>query len=413
VKYRVAGLLFCMLWVVLAGEAALADEEGVAAAKEAASPEAGEATQEDPEYRKFSEYMDEHVKVMLGAGLRTSVRLTEKGAPNGHHYSNAVNLDNARFYVSGKALDYIGFEFNTEIDSEEPGAEDIEVLDAVVKFEFDDLFNVWGGRLLPPSDRSNLDGPYYLSVYDFPFVQAYPSIFAGRDNGVAVWGQVGEGQFKWQGGVFEGTDGPPNAKDHLMWAGRLVLNLLDPEPGYYNASTYYGAKDVLAIGVSGMVQEDAVGTTDDPKNFFGFNLDVLFEKKLEKEVIGDISGLTDGVVTLEGAYYVYDDDDLDEEDPALTPFGNPNRQGQSFLVLAAFLFPGQFGAGLLQGQFQPYFRFQEYDRSSNIGLKTGVEGGVNYVINGHNARLSLFYQNLDAYSAGGIDSVALGGQFQF
>ena len=27
-----------------------------------------------------------------------------------------------------------------------------------------------------------------------------------------------------------------------------MVDVLDPEPGYYNSSTYYGTKDVLAFG---------------------------------------------------------------------------------------------------------------------------------------------------------------------
>lgn len=73
------------------------------------------------------------------------------------------------------------FEFNTEKDADD----DIRVLDGIAKFQFNDLVNIRAGRLLPPSDRSNLSGPYYLNAVDYPFVQNYPAIFAGRDNGAA------------------------------------------------------------------------------------------------------------------------------------------------------------------------------------------------------------------------------------
>ena len=46
---------------------------------------------------------------------------------------------------------------------------------------------------------------------------------------------------------------------HPMYAGRLVANLLDPEPGYYNQSAYHGEKDILAIGVGGQYQKGRVG----------------------------------------------------------------------------------------------------------------------------------------------------------
>ena len=384
------------------------------------SPE--EPSPEDPDYKTLSDYLDDHFKVKLGAGIRTSIRATEDSAPDGDTFSKDFNLDNARLYVSGKALDYIGFEFNSEIVSDEGGAEDFEVLDAVIKFEPHEFFNIWAGRFLPPSDRSNLSGPFYLNAYDFPFVQAFPAKFAGRDNGVATWGQLDGGKFKWQAGVFEGSNGAVNKQDNPLFSGRLVLNLLDPEPGYYNASTYYGAKDILAIGVTGMFQENSVGTLDaggdvrESNNFTGFNIDVLFEKKLGSDTL-DIPFLTDGVVTLEGAYYLYDDDDLDEDAQNLllgeTVSGDRNRQGESFLVLGSFLFPQEIGAGVVRGRLQPYFRYQKYDRSSNTGLEAVIEPGINYILDGHNARISAFYQNLDVQNGSSSDSFVLAGQFQF
>merc|ERR1711964_49924 len=88
----------------------------------------------------------------------------------------------------------------------------------------------------------------------------------GRDDGVAIWGQWGGGAVKYQVGWFEGINGASNEtlpitganpSDDLMFSARLTVNLLDPEPGYYNQSTYYGDKDILAIGAAVMHQNDA------------------------------------------------------------------------------------------------------------------------------------------------------------
>src|ERR1041384_5777303 len=122
----------------------------------------------------------------------------------------------------------------------------IHVLDAVAQFEPSELFNVWMGRFLPPSDRANLSGPYYQNAWNYPgTVNGFPSIYAGRDDGVAAWGQTGGGKFKYQAGVF--TVDPSVVIGDAIFAARAVYNFLDPEPGYYNSSTYYGAKDILAV----------------------------------------------------------------------------------------------------------------------------------------------------------------------
>ncbi|HLG22394.1 MAG TPA: porin, partial [Candidatus Manganitrophaceae bacterium] len=250
--------------------------------------------------------IDDDRSVSVGMGLRSSFNMIEDAAPNGEDRSKDFALDNFRFYLSGQLHKGIAFEFNTDYDTAPAGTEDIRVLDGVLKFGFNDYVNIWVGRFLPPSDRSNLSGPYYLNSWDFPFVQMYPAVFAGRDDGAALFGQIGGGMFKYQVGAFEGlgdTTGGPNQKDNLLYAGRLTLNLWDPEPGYYNSSTYYGAKNVLAIGLAAMNQTDAVGTAAAPGDFKGWNVDLLVERNLGSA----------GVATLEGAYYDYDNDGLAAE----------------------------------------------------------------------------------------------------
>lgn len=306
----------------------------------------------------------------IGAGLRTSFSAVEDAAPNGDDYSKDFEVENMRLYLGAQVHENIKLTFNTERDAgNDDGA---RVLDAIAQFEFSDTFNVWIGRLLPPSDRSNLNGPFYLNTWDFPFVQAYPAEFAGRDDGVAVWGQTGGGKFKYQAGLFEGREGGPNDSDSLLFAGRLTYNFWDPEPGYYNSSTYYGDKDVLAVGVVLMTQADGAGTSaEDQGDFTGFSVDFLFEKKL--------SG--GGVPTFEAAFYDYDLDDV--ADPVLT-------EGSSFFVLGSYLFPGKVGVG----QLQPHARYQNFDRDQG-GERERIELGLSYVMNGHNARLTGILANED------------------
>ena len=232
-------------------------------------------------------------------------------------------------------------------------------------------------------------------------MQAYPAIFAGRDNGAAVWGQIDGGKFKYQVGAFEGrnsrtnSDTNPNDEDNLLFAGRLTLNLLDPEPGYYTSSTYYGKKDILAIGIAGMYQASGAGGTT-PGDFTGWNADFLFEKKLANGAVASI----------EAAYYDYDLDD--KVDLSLT-------QGNSYLVMGSYLVPQKFG----WGQIQPYVRYQNFNRDQtnavgNRGVHERFEGGLNYIIDGHNARISTLYYVDDAGPGSkGLGTFKVGLQLQF
>lgn len=194
--------------------------------------------------------IDKDKWVKVGAGLRTSFRSREAASADGSH-ANDFNIDNARLYFSGQGHPLFGFELNTDINNAQgwdvPGstvggesfnAGEMRILDAVIKMKLTDSVNLWAGRFLPPSDRSNLSGPFYLNSWLFPYTQfGYNNIFQGRDDGAALWGQRGDGAFKWQFGVFDGENsGGPTAighpeTDNLQFNGRVVLNLLDPEPG--------------------------------------------------------------------------------------------------------------------------------------------------------------------------------------
>jgi len=370
--------------------------------------------------------------VKLGVGLRTSFRSRE-GAGFGGSHDNDFNVDNARIYLSGQGHPLIGFELNTDINNaqgwdihnnafggESLVAGEMRILDAVIKLKLTDDINLWAGRFLPPSDRSNLSGPFYLNAWLFPYTQfGYNNIFQGRDDGAALWGQTGEGAFKWQIGLFDGENsgapfpiGHPR-NDSLMVCGRVVANLLDPEPGYYNQSTYYGEKDILALGASFMHRPDAmIGPAGFPttSDYTAWNLDFLFEQQLENC----------GVVSLEAAYYDFDDHGgtAASGGPVQNPtsiFGDfANRQGTSWFALASYLCPNNVKIGNLCGRFQVMTRYQQYDHDAVAfaagGRSDQLDFQINYIMEGHNARLTALWTTHDsAAGPGGNNNDTQGG----
>lgn len=357
-------------------------------------------------------------KWTAGGGLRTSWNFIENNSPNGVRWSNDLNLDNVRLFFSGQACDYLGLTINADInnaqgfDDPTDGFEDageFRVLDAIVKYEPGDLFNVWMGRFNLPIDRQNISGPYYINAWSFPYAAlGYTDLFQGRDDGVAVWGQVGGGIFKYQAGVFKGIEGAPNVDDHVMIAGRATLNLLDPEPGYYTQSTYHGEKDILAFGLAFQQQADAFVA--------GFShtiwsLDVLFEMGLGVDNSA-------GVITLEADYFD------DREDDAVSAVTVPQfRQGTSYLLYAGYMLPWKMGSGILRGQLRPFVRYQDYDRSAFAAAPAFTAGntarwqydvGADYVIDGHNARLVLVLENRETGPGSmWLDAIRIGAQVQY
>jgi len=261
--------------------------------------------------------------------------------------------------------------FNTEYDG---ATNKIGVLDAVGRFEFSPHFNIWAGRVLPPSDRANLAGPYFNNhwgVYSDGIQNGHPSVFQGRDNGVVYWGDFAQKVLKISAGAFDGqsADGKPG----VIGAFRAQLDFWDKEDGYYLNSTYYGDKNLLTLGGATQVQSGATATT----------IDFVMERKLANM----------GVVTVEGEYANYNR--LGGYDPRY-----PKSQGE--YGLASYIFPKAVGPGKIQllGKYAK----ADFTRGAlpSYNQKT-TEVNLNYLIKEFNARVMTFFKNT-AFNHGKPDS---------
>ncbi len=321
-------------------------------------------------------------EVSVGGGMRTSFTSTD--FDDGDSFSD-FSLNSARLYISGKAYENIGFMFNTEYNSND---EEIRVIDAAAQFSFaDGKHNVWVGRFLPPSDRANLYGPYYSShwgVYQDGVQDGYPFETEGRDDGIMYWGQYDKVKFSI--GAFD-VSGLTTGDSDTLIASRVQVDFWDPEGGYYLNGTYYGEKDLLAIGLAAQTADAGDA----------YSLDFLLEKKLGNS----------GVVTLEAQYAMYDG-----LGGYPSPAEGPYEKSDGFYVLGAYLFPGEAGPGKVQvlGKFgQATYDFFGTDVDQDT-----LELNVNYLINTFNARISLFYldKSFDPNVGGDSSTIGLGLQIQ-
>ena len=342
-------------------------------------------------------------RVKVGFGIRTSFTSREVGR------TRDFGLDNARIFLSGKISDKISAFLHTDInnaqgwsfagDGSDPAGngDGLRILDAAIDYKLFDQVSVMAGRFLPATDRSNLSGPMFINAWEFPFVQhrnGYYDIFQGRDDGVTLYGDTGDDvQLKWSVGVFEGHNNV--AGDDDVWlVARAVLNFLDREDSYFNQSTYYGEKDIAAVGFTFSNQDDAHGAGLD---YTSWSLDFLYERPLD-------SG---GVITAEAAYYDRDDDNATD--------GN-GLQGEGYFILGSYLFADSLSIGNLEGRLQPSIRYQESDLAvATTGAKEHqVDYSLNYIIHGHSARVSLIFQDINV--AGGAEdqqNLIIGGQVRF
>lgn len=366
----------------------------------------------DPAGFKFTWGPDKWAKV--GAAVRSSFNSSTYPAPGvGGNY---FTIDNARLLTSGQVTKYVGFELNSDVSLSQsltPSALTVpstfDLLDAIVKVEASDLVNVWVGQFLPPSDRSNIDGPFFINGWDFPFVSNYPAIFQGRQIGAAYWGQYNGGMLKWSVGAFNGSggtlqspytnppDSPPGPNNNIRLDARVTLNFLDPEPGYYHQSSYYGEKEILAVGFAMQTQHNAYGTAANPVNFTGVSVDALYETKFENNT----------VLTLEGAYYHFNDQDL----------VTSSQQGESGFVYAGVMLPYVTEVGPIRGRWRPFVRYQQYNhdfQAASTGLYSqGLDLGTEFVINGPNARLTAVWSDRDVIGGGTLQIFRLAAQVVF
>jgi hypothetical protein len=146
-------------------------------------------------------------------------------------------------------------------------------------------------------------------------------------------------------------------------AARVQIDFWDKEDGYYLNRTYYGDKNLLAIGGATQIQNGHTATT----------VDFLLERKLGKG----------GAFTIESEYSNYN---------RLGGYDALYAKSQGAFVLASYLFPKPVGVG----KFEILGKYAKAEFTHGItpsyNQKTG-EVNLNYIIKPFNAMIQAFYQD--------------------
>ena len=357
--------------------------------------------------------VDDDQWISIGMGIRTKLSAVQNAQANGSGYGTNFGVDNARVYINGKIHKYVGFTFNTECfncavgggGNQFAGNSNMGLIDAIGKFEFNDLLNLWVGRTLVPGERGELNGPFYHATYEgfkTPFNSAdFSGNFGvggagvyGRDNGAVLWGSILNKHLSYAASVFtglrSGQNFGPNAQGSMLYAGRVTYNFFNIEdnPGYYTSGTYYGtAGHILAIAGGINYQEDGAGSSLAKSDMTVLVADVLWELPLGGK---DMQG---GVITVNGEFKQYSASYNTSVAFANNGAGNGLGdcfcmfRGQSYTMYALYLLPQEIGIG----RFQPYARYTYVDPDQST-TRDEIEFGTNYIISGHYARISAFYQ---------------------
>jgi hypothetical protein len=259
--------------------------------------------------------------------------------------------------------------------------------DAIIGFDIMDEFHIWVGQLLVPVDRANYAGPFFAIPWNYTGAIGFvphegPS---GRNAGLSVWGDLMGGKFKYVLGAFDGG----GDAESVLYSARLQADFIGEEPGYFGNATYFGEKDIVALGLGGQYQKDGEagpdGATDD---YNEFNADLLAEFKLG----------AGAWVTGEAGVYVTGGD-------------YPGFAKTAFYVTAAYATP-KIGVG----NIQPMLRYQM--GSGEGDAKTwSIDAAVSYLIMGPALRLVGNFQHVDTDAGTGTsvkaNSLTLGAQAIF
>jgi hypothetical protein len=220
-----------------------------------------------------------------------------------------------------------------------------------------------GGLMLPPLSRNSLQGAPFLNGLDF-FASTYvhAGVFGSssnsfaRDVGLQARGILPGGLLEYRVGVFQGKRRAPD-EEHVAstngfrLAGRLQLNLLDPEKVYFLRGTWLGEKRLLSF--AGSYDYQYSGTD----SYLAYSFDALL----------DADGVT---AQLE---YIH----RDGGDRVDLPVQH------AFIAEAGYRIP------LLNTS--PIFRVERRAGPDDYVDETLIGGGLSLWAFGHNGNLKIFY----------------------
>lgn len=302
--------------------------------------------------------------------------------------------DNMSLYVQTEYIDDANIT-PLDVTSSNQGSE-FQILDAVMRFKFDNAFRVNVGKFKYNLSRENLEAcEAPLTLDRSLFIRtAYTST---RDTGVAIWGNLFNDMFQYRLDAMEGrkaVSGETAPSSNFRYSARAHLTLLDPENDYGYKGTYLGKKKVATIGAAYQFEpEVAYGDTvtkADKKDYKAWTVDGFVEYPIE--------GV--GTITASAAY---EDVDLDSAYEGANPDAGVigiNGEKNGYYVKAGYMLPN------LPMQF--FARAERWKFANLNGVYDQridwYGGGFNYYFRDQNLKLTFEASSTGFHKAGGTDS---------
>jgi len=356
---------------------------------------------------RIDELFKKH-KLKFGLRLQTWYQYVDDGKRDDKGLNDFM-VRRAYFYFTGQVTPKIGL--FAHIASDRIGQDRLDnssfglgsgiaVRDAWIYLNLHEAFKIQMGRMYIPFTRSfGTESTFALLTIDLPFTQGgvrgapFFTNRVGRDEGLLIWGNPFKGFLQYRVGVFEGVENDDNPDDNLRFAGRVSLNLLEPEKSWFNKGTYLGKKKVLAIGAGFDFQEDLTLSGKQDRDNLSWTVDFFLDHP-----VGE------GAITLEGAYI-----NVNNATQTLG-FSRLVASDDAYIyyLQGGYLFPGKFGPG----RIQPYFRYERLavDKKSDTSFPSI---GLNYFLDGHSSKFTIDCTYLDQEKKTGIRNGNFSGYDQY
>ena len=357
--------------------------------------------------------IDQDSNLELGFRLQTQfLSSTNSQADAEGDHEEKFLLRRARIRLGGSVTKWVKFFIQVGSDSEEDGSVgDAQVIDGFINLHLLDQAQIIMGEHMAPAGRQHLTSSAAMMAIDRPGITDYNltwglnggAVFntaffddgnldlsgdgnVNRDIGVTLFGSTSFTEtfhVKYYVGGYTGIQFMNNAEDKERVTGRVQLNFFEPEPGFYNLSTYLGAKKTVAIGASidhqQRIARDTI--TNDNVNYIWYSIDAF----------ADIP-LGPGSTTFEAGYSNLDLEDCTSlQDSASGPPKNAKEtEGKGFYV--------QSGYYLENLKLQPWALYENWDSdaSNDVGSWSAWRVGVSYFIKGHNANIKVGFEQFRA-----------------
>jgi len=313
--------------------------------------------------------------------------------PDGDDDTMEFNFRRNRISLVGAYGDlgiYVQTEYSEDINVgpftvSDGSSNNFQMLDAQVRYKFNDAFRVRAGKFKYNLTRENLEACEAPLTLDRSVLIRAPYV-STRDKGVAVWGNLFNDVFQYRLDVMNGRNDSVSAPDsNFRYTGRVHLTFLDGETGYGYKGSYLGKKKVVTLGAAYSVEEDVAyadcANQTDAVDYKAWTVDFFAEYPVE--------GV--GTFTFSTAYVDYDMDDAYQgADPDSGVIGVTGEKNGGYTKVAYMLpnMPLQF-----------FFRAENWSLAELDGVYDQeidwYGGGFNYYVRGQNLKFTVEYSTVE------------------